>query len=299
MPFCINCGKPLPENANVCPYCATPVNPQFDRTKPLVNAQSSYQNRPAYQQPIYQQDVQQPQAKNNTAKWIAIGAVSALLVVGTVLAVTLINNNRTIEEEIVETDPNDQMCAGDFLYSDLCSRVITENEINNVPPDQLKLLRNEFYARHGMMFSTEELNIYFRAKSWYTPTYPSNKAGFITDQILTPAEKANVIIIRGLERRSNFGYYLRTKSKKDIQHMVSDGGCYIYDWNERFGKDNTAELIINIAASGQNIDLSDWVREPDGWSIRVRLNEDWAGVDNNYFTIQIDNDCAITSINIY
>lgn len=35
--------------------------------------------------------------------------------------------------------------------------------------DQLQLLRNEIYARHGFVFQSKALNDYFSKKSWYKP----------------------------------------------------------------------------------------------------------------------------------
>ncbi|MEJ0106556.1 MAG: YARHG domain-containing protein [Bacteroidota bacterium] len=35
----------------------------------------------------------------------------------------------------------------------------------------LKILRNEIYARHGLLFTNEEMKQYFNLQDWYKPQY--------------------------------------------------------------------------------------------------------------------------------
>ena len=61
--FCNNCGTQLPDNANVCSNCGTPVNGGAQQPQYQQPVQPQYQQpvQPQYQQPVqpqYQQPVQ-------------------------------------------------------------------------------------------------------------------------------------------------------------------------------------------------------------------------------------------------
>ena len=87
--------------------------------------------------------------------------------------------------------------SGDYVISDSDSRVLQESELLNLTPLQLKLARNEIYARHGRKFTDQTLQDYFNSKPWYTPTID---AGKFTDDMLNPVEKQNVKTIADVEK---------------------------------------------------------------------------------------------------
>lgn len=47
--------------------------------------------------------------------------------------------------------------------------VLTEAEIAGIDKRNLKMLRNEIFARHGYIFKNRQLNDYFLSKTWYHP----------------------------------------------------------------------------------------------------------------------------------
>lgn len=63
---------------------------------------------------------------------------------------------------------------------------------------QLRLLRNEIYARHGYVFKSKDLNDYFLQKSWYKPD-PNLKEIELSD-----LEKENLSLIQYFENRKPF-----------------------------------------------------------------------------------------------
>ncbi len=63
--------------------------------------------------------------------------------------------------------------------------------------EQLRLARNEIYARHGRKFKTKEIQDYFNSKSWYTGTIESNA---FKDEYLNSYEKENIKLIQSLEK---------------------------------------------------------------------------------------------------
>ena len=55
-----------------------------------------------------------------------------------------------------------------YIYSE---RLLTEDDIRGMSKHELKLLRNEIFARHGRKFKTKEIQDYFLSKDWYQPLY--------------------------------------------------------------------------------------------------------------------------------
>src|SRR5262249_4593823 len=74
---------------------------------------------------------------------------------------------------------------------------ITPAMLNGLGLHELRLLRNEIYARRGRVYKTEWLNNAFSEYGWYSP----NEA--FRDEQLTQVQKANVIVIAARERESH------------------------------------------------------------------------------------------------
>jgi hypothetical protein len=58
----------------------------------------------------------------------------------------------------------------DGYYHITGSRKLTYNDIQGLSASELRIMRNEIYARHGYIFKTEDMRAYFSAQSWYRPT---------------------------------------------------------------------------------------------------------------------------------
>jgi hypothetical protein len=85
--------------------------------------------------------------------------------------------------------------SGDYVINDSASRVIQEVELVNLTPWQLKVARNEIYARHGRPFVHKDLQCYFATKSWYSidPNF--------SESSLSTIENRNVAIIQAYEEK--------------------------------------------------------------------------------------------------
>ena len=83
----------------------------------------------------------------------------------------------------------------DFINPDSHNRYLTEKELGFYDKQTLSLIRNEIYARHGYVFSTQPYKNYFENKSWYYKDY--NFKG----TPLNKYEKANIDLILREERR--------------------------------------------------------------------------------------------------
>ena len=88
--------------------------------------------------------------------------------------------------------------AADMGYSipDSSTRYLTRSELEVLNADQLRFVRNEIYARHGRIFTSDDLRTYFESQSWYHGTIqPEN----FTDDMLNEIERANVRLITEIE----------------------------------------------------------------------------------------------------
>jgi hypothetical protein len=82
----------------------------------------------------------------------------------------------------------------DASYPQASYKVLKPVELAKYNKEQLLLMRNEVYARHGYALSkNEKLRPYFTKKEWY-------QAEKITlDLVLTPIEKKNLLTIQAAE----------------------------------------------------------------------------------------------------
>lgn len=84
--------------------------------------------------------------------------------------------------------------SASYLYpSD--TQYITESEMQNWDANTARLVRNEIYARHGYIFQSEDLQNYFKQKSWYSPNSNFSESMFNT------IEKANRDAITQYEQK--------------------------------------------------------------------------------------------------
>lgn len=73
---------------------------------------------------------------------------------------------------------------------------LTKSDISHLTASQLRLARNEIYARHGRMFNDEGLQNYFNSQAWYTPIYSSAE---FSDKLLSDVEIDNIEFIKSFE----------------------------------------------------------------------------------------------------
>lgn len=92
--------------------------------------------------------------------------------------------------------------ADDFLFADSDSRDLTDEELSYLSDEELRIARNEIYARRGRLFDDEGLQIYFRSKTWYDGRISPSS---FSDDTLNDYERRNTRKIRELEERRQSG----------------------------------------------------------------------------------------------
>lgn len=88
----------------------------------------------------------------------------------------------------------------DYILPECTTRYYTVEELRNISPDELRIAKNEIYARHGRMFKDQALNDYFRSKSWYRPVYTPEQFDAMGDSVFNSCELANRDVLLVLEQ---------------------------------------------------------------------------------------------------
>ncbi len=88
----------------------------------------------------------------------------------------------------------------DYILADSDIRLITRDELEKLNKDELRIARNEIYARHGRKFNDRDLQDYFNSKPWYRGTVEANR---FNDNMLSKIELSNLDLIKEYEKKMN------------------------------------------------------------------------------------------------
>ena len=101
----------------------------------------------------------------------------------------------TEEEKDMNTvskgDPSDE-----YILPDSNSRYLDVNELSGMSKEELRLARNEIYARHGRIFGSSDLNDYFNSMAWYVGNVSAEE---FDESVLNDYEKSNLDLIKSIE----------------------------------------------------------------------------------------------------
>lgn len=89
---------------------------------------------------------------------------------------------------------------GDYLIGDSNTRNLTEAELSNYTAGEIRLIRNEIYARKGYIFKSQDLKEYFETKPWYNGVI---SAADFKESMLNSVEYANIQLILKYEKDRN------------------------------------------------------------------------------------------------
>ena len=79
-------------------------------------------------------------------------------------------------------------------YPETSARILKQADVENRPPDELRIMRNEIYARHGYNFKMKDMRAYFDGQEWYMP-WNTDVRG-----LLTETEKKNEALLKQYEK---------------------------------------------------------------------------------------------------
>ncbi len=103
-----------------------------------------------------------------------------------------INREQRVEREQIAIPKNFAELHGKFTIAS--TKYLTDSDLKNISKHDLKIMRNEIFARHGFIFKKNGLmDNYFSQQEWYKPKYKN------VDKKLTEIEKTNIELIRKYE----------------------------------------------------------------------------------------------------
>lgn len=91
---------------------------------------------------------------------------------------------------------------GEYVIKDSDKTEIDASSLKYLTADQLRIARNEIYARHGRMFKDTKLQSYFNSRSWYKGSIAPDS---FDENCLNKTESKNVALICKIEKSRNGG----------------------------------------------------------------------------------------------
>ncbi len=106
------------------------------------------------------------------------------------------NQNSNTASSGSNTNTSSYYYNGDYVLPNSSSQLLTYADVQGLTSDELRLARNEIYARHGRKFDDNALQSYFNSKSWYTGTIDPDD---FSQDMLSSIERSNVSFIESYE----------------------------------------------------------------------------------------------------
>ena len=107
------------------------------------------------------------------------------------------NNSNTASNYDNNNNSNNTVSGVPGIYPEGSTRELTHYDLSGKSKWQLKIMRNEIYARHNYIFTTQEMKEYFSRQSWYHGYYSDGSAVY---RSFSDIEKANVDMIKRYEK---------------------------------------------------------------------------------------------------
>ena len=98
------------------------------------------------------------------------------------------------EEEMPQTST---VTVSEYILPTSNTAKLTRADLSGLTKEQLRIARNEIFARHGMIFGAQDLANYFSGKSWYKPSVPFDD--FYDKVEMSSIEEINVKLILEVE----------------------------------------------------------------------------------------------------
>ncbi|MBN8590032.1 MAG: YARHG domain-containing protein [Rhodothermia bacterium] len=191
------------------------------RMKKTHNIVVSVAPQPTTSSPLAAESITQPQAtvsnvsqtnsfdigewvgKNKKTVFIGAGRVVGLLILIVAIKYVIsldfgksknnIESTQTTQPTYQERNTSNTQSTSSGKYQEASERVLANSDILKLNKYELKIMRNEIYARYGYIFKTADMKAYFESQSWYTPRYND------VTSFLTETEKRNIELIQRYE----------------------------------------------------------------------------------------------------
>lgn len=208
---CPNCENFVDEKAEKCPYCGYML-----KAEPKVKADSK-------NEPLEDKKKKKSRKKGSRSsgagKFILLIAVAvcvffAIVKSGSDDQITPVNggpnagtesleeSEMTIPAEMIsEPEPTEEPMQEGFIFADSDRRLLSEEEVEALSQEEMRIARNELYARKGRRFQSEDLQNYFDSQEWYNGTI---EPGDFVESNLNAYETYNRDLILRIEQAKGY-----------------------------------------------------------------------------------------------
>lgn len=148
-------------------------------------------------------------SSNTSGASSSSGSIGGVLLLGVIVFVAVMafrgffrpNVENATEPTLSPAGESEQIdtpfSSGYLLPTD--TEYITEADLSGFTREEVTLIRNELFARHGYNFSSETIRSYFEAQSWYEPV-PGVDASSFDPAVFNDYEQKNLATILSYER---------------------------------------------------------------------------------------------------
>lgn len=140
----------------------------------------------------FQNDIQQVGLKETDFLDFSTEILQKMLKDATVKEVS--NKSDTIVHTINNTNSEDNL---NYIFPNSDSEHLMKIQVQEVGLEKMRIGRNEIFARHGVIFHSEDLQNYFESQSWYHGTVSIDD--FNAESEFNEYEKDNVALIKSVE----------------------------------------------------------------------------------------------------
>ncbi|MBQ7433440.1 MAG: YARHG domain-containing protein [Lachnospiraceae bacterium] len=109
---------------------------------------------------------------------------------------TTIDSVTGIASAAGETDGGQSGSADSYMLTESNVRYYSEEELADLTLWELKVARNEIYARHGVIFEESAIQEHFNTRSWY---HGAASINVFDDSVFNEYERANIQTIQKVE----------------------------------------------------------------------------------------------------
>ncbi|MBO5933892.1 MAG: YARHG domain-containing protein [Clostridia bacterium] len=185
---CKNCGTELSNGDLFCMNCGNAVDYSNDNKKKIIiivvavvvvaiitaavlvigitSGKKAPSGSAAVTSTVAQQETASATEQSTSSEQTTFNLVAEITTVPTTVAET------TTEKKTVPQFTYDDDNAGQYLF-DSANKYITKEYLAGCSRDEITIIINEIYARHGYIFKDAELRAYFNSQSWYHGTITS------------------------------------------------------------------------------------------------------------------------------